>query len=296
MRTILKAAVGRAYAATGGLRRLHGGKLVVLTFHRVRPGGDDPRTRAMRTLDAPVDDFRRLLVWMRERYEPLALRDWLERPTPPARPSFAVTFDDGWADNGEHAFPVLRELGIPATIFLATGAVEERLPFWWQLPGLSDAEIELLKHRSPRWLEARLAEHPEFRKIHAADFLTWDQIREMGRSGLVHFGAHGHRHVLLDLLDRAEAAEDVRRCWTLLNQHVPEALVPALAWPNGNARADLAAELEALGLRAAFGTGRGRVGAAGAAAAARWNLPRNNVDRQLVGRPELWPWLLMRAR
>ncbi len=84
----------------------------------------------MRILDAAVPDFRRILVWMRERYAPVALGDWIGQGTPPSRPSFAVTFDDGWADNYEHAFPVLRELNIPATIFLATGAVEDRTPFW----------------------------------------------------------------------------------------------------------------------------------------------------------------------
>ena len=293
MRTLLKTSVARAYAAAGGLRRLHGGRLVVLTFHRVRPGGDDPARRAMRSLDVPVADFRALLGWMRARYEPIALRDWLGREVPLPRAAFAVTFDDGWADNHEHAFPVLRELGIPATIFLATGAVEERIPFWWQMPGLSDVEIEQLKRRPHRWIEARLAEHPEFRQAHAADFLTWDQVREMGRSGLVHFGPHGHRHALLDLLPREEAAEDVRRCWELMKLRVPDALAPALAWPNGNARGDLAAEFAALGLRAAFGTGRG---AAAGPDDGRWNLPRNNVDRNVACHPGLWPWMLMRAR
>ena len=293
MRTLLKATLARAYAAFGGLERRHRGRLVVLTFHRVRPGGDDARTRAMRTLDAPVPDFRRLLAWMRERYEPIALRDWIGRAEAPSRAAFAVTFDDGWADNFEHAFPVLRELGIPATIFLATGAVEDRVPFWWQMPGLSDAEIEQLKRRPHRWIESQMAARPEFRQAHAADFLTWDQVREMGRSGLVHFGAHGHRHALLDLLPRDEAVEDVRHCWELMNRHVPEALAPLLAWPNGNARADLAADLEAMGLRAAFGTARGASAAAGTA---RWNLPRNNVDRNVACQPGLWPWMLMRAR
>ena len=69
--------------------------------------------------------------------------------------------------------------------------------------------------------------------------------------------------------------------------------VLALAWPNGNAREDLGDELAAMGLRAAFGTGRG---AAGAPAEARWNLPRNNVDRGAAGNAGLLPWLLMRAR
>ena len=291
MRTFLKATVARAAAAAGGLRRLHTGKVVILTFHRVRPDGEDAAARPMRNLEASASDFRRILSWMRERYEPIALGDWIESARPPARASFAVTFDDGWADNYEHAFSVLRELGVPATIFLATGAIEDRVPFWWQAAGLSDAEIERLKTEPPARLEALSAAAPP--PAGSGDFLTWDQIREMGRSGLVAFGPHGHRHALLTSLSRAEALGDIRRCRELLKARAPGALAPVLAWPNGNARDDLAADLEALGLRAAVGTRRG---AAAIAAAARWNLPRNNVDRNTARHPGLLPWLLLRAR
>lgn len=290
MRTLLKASFARVAAATGVVRRRHVGRLVVLTFHRVRPDGEAVAARPMRAIETPVSDFRRLLAWLRDRYEPLALADWLAREAPPARASFAVTFDDGWADNAEHAFPVLRELGIPATIFLATGAVEDRTPFWWQRPGLADAEIERLKRLPPDERAARLAAFPAGDA--AADFLTWDQVRELGRGGLVRFGAHGHGHELLDQVPRAEALADVRRCWELLHRHAPDILVPALAWPNGNARADLDGDLAALGLRAAFGTARG---AAAVPGAARWNLPRNDVDRRVAGQPGLWNWLLWRA-
>ncbi|HPC58499.1 MAG TPA: polysaccharide deacetylase family protein, partial [Kiritimatiellia bacterium] len=114
MRTWLKTAAARAYAATGGLRRRHKGRLVILTFHRIRPDGEPAAGRPMRSLEVSVSDFRRMLTWMRNRYRPLALADWLEGGAPPECASFAVTFDDGWADNFDVAFPVLRELGIPA--------------------------------------------------------------------------------------------------------------------------------------------------------------------------------------
>jgi len=294
MRTRLKACLACAYEATGGLRRLHAGRVVILTFHRVRPGDGEDTVRPMRNLEVPVGDFRRILTSLRERYEPLALSDWIGRTTPPDRASFIVTFDDGWADNLEYAFPVLRELGIPATIFLATGAVHDRVPFWWQLPDLADDEIERLKHEPPHLLEARLAADPAATwQERNGDFLTWAQIAELGRSGLVTFGPHGHRHALLTALSRAEALEDIRHCWALLKEHVPAALVPVLAWPNGNARQDLDVALEELGLRAALGTRRG---AATTVAKDRWDLPRNNVDYLVARAPELLPWLLLRAR
>jgi peptidoglycan/xylan/chitin deacetylase (PgdA/CDA1 family) len=42
-----------------------------------------------------------------------------------------VTFDDGYRDNLTVAAPILRELEIPATVFVATGAVDGTAPFYW---------------------------------------------------------------------------------------------------------------------------------------------------------------------
>lgn len=289
MWTRLKAAVAAAYSVAGGLRRLHAGRLVVLIFHRVRPDEEPSAQRPMRNLEVRRSDFRRMLEWLRGRYEPVALADVLRQPrSPSAPPAFAVTFDDGWADNYEWAYPVLKELAIPATIFLATAAVEEGRPFWWQQLDLPDAEIERLKNRPPAELEAM---NPAG-AVRREDFLTWGQIQEMGRSGLVRFGPHGHRHARLTCLAREEALADIRQSVELLRKHAAAAWLPALAWPNGDARGDLAANLEALGLLAAFGTRRGAIGSPWRT---RWDLPRNNVDRQLAGEPSLWPWLLLRA-
>jgi len=44
--------------------------------------------------------------------------------------SVCITFDDGWCDNYENAFPILKEHSIPAAIFLPTAFIETDKWFW----------------------------------------------------------------------------------------------------------------------------------------------------------------------
>ena len=296
LRDAAKRAAGRAATGAGWTARRWEGGLLTLTFHRVRPDGENGREgRPMRNLEVDEGDFRRLLAWMRERAVPVDAAEWLERGGGRGR-CFAVTFDDGWADNYEWAWPVLKELGIPATVFLATGAVDGRRPFWWMAGGAGDGEIEALKREDPAALERRTdALGTEERERLGQEFLTWEQVREMGEGGLVHFGLHGHRHVLLDRVTKAVAVDDVVRCKRLVAEKAGRGGGALLAWPNGNAREDMGETLEGLGLLAGFGTRRGVAMAGAAKGAARWRLPRVNVDRRLAQEKDLWEWMLARA-
>lgn len=296
VRDAAKRAAGRAAAGLGWAARRWEGGLLALTFHRVRPDGETGREgRPMRNLEVDAGDFRRLLEWMCRRAAPVDAWEWLSRGEGRGR-CFAVTFDDGWADNYECAWPVLKELGIPATVFLATGAVDGRRPFWWMGGGLADGDIEAMKAEDAAALEKRVAELPAAeRERLAREFLTWEQVREMGSGGLVRFGLHGHRHALLDRVTKASAVDDVVRCRRLVMEQGGQGAVSLLAWPNGNVREDLGETLGYLGLLAGFGTRRGVAMAGAAQGPARWDLPRVNVDRRLAQNEGLWEWMLAQA-
>ena len=290
MRRWVKAAAGTALA---GWSRRRGDGLLVLTFHRVRPDEGDAG-RPMRNLETRPEDFRGLLEWLGRRGEAMRLEDWIAGGR--GKDAFAVTFDDGWKDNLTWAAPVLRELGIPATVFLATGAVDGRRPFWWQGAGMSDGEIERAKVGDGRAL-AEAESRVVAGGAGSEEFLTWEEVRELGRTADVRFGLHGHRHALMDRMTAEAAAADARECARLVEREVPaEMRSGVFCWPNGNPRADLGAGLEGLGMRAGVSTRWGIARRSMLEGEGRWALPRNNVDGALARDRGLWGWLLLKAK
>jgi len=94
------------------------GRLAILIFHRVHPRRD-----ALFPGEMHAELFRERLQWLQSTFTVMPLAEAVAaraRGTLPAR-ALCVTFDDGYADNAQVALPILRELGLHATFFVATG-------------------------------------------------------------------------------------------------------------------------------------------------------------------------------
>ena len=122
------------YSGSGFFHELvRRGGLVVLTFHRVLPADDLKRIPWERNV-VEKETFRRLMVFI-SKYPLIDLQEgigrlvsnWKER----RQLWFAITFDDGFWDFHEHAFPILSALKIPTTLFLTSGPVYRGGGFWW---------------------------------------------------------------------------------------------------------------------------------------------------------------------
>jgi peptidoglycan/xylan/chitin deacetylase (PgdA/CDA1 family) len=132
------------------------------------------------------------------------------------RPVVSVTFDDGYADNYEYAFPVLQRYGVRAMFFLTAGfvekgaAVRQRLQSAWR--------------SSPDQIRP----------------LEWWQIRQMRRGGM-EFGAHSYDHFNLAELPKGAAEDDMRRAKDVLEERLGEP-VTSMAYPFGKPRRHFTAE------------------------------------------------------
>lgn len=104
-------------ASPGGRR----GKVSILIYHRVLPAPDP-----LRTGDPDADTFRWQMQLLADHFNVLPLREAARRLREGSLPPRAacVTFDDGYADNCTIALPILREVGLPATFFIATAYLD----------------------------------------------------------------------------------------------------------------------------------------------------------------------------
>jgi len=103
-------------------------KPLILGYHRIADEAVDPWCLAV----SPAHFEEQLRVLRRTR-RPFPLTEFVDRLKAGELPSNAVTltFDDGYVDNLVAAKPRLSAAEVPATVFLATGYLDRREPFWW---------------------------------------------------------------------------------------------------------------------------------------------------------------------
>jgi len=105
---------------------------IVLTYHRVIEKWDRTLDYSQSGMVVTPDTLDRQLQFLKQYFDIVPLSYFLN-PTPNTQhqqPVCSITFDDGWRDNYEIAFPILRKYGVPATIFLATDFIGTDRAFW----------------------------------------------------------------------------------------------------------------------------------------------------------------------
>lgn len=261
--------------------------LAVLIYHRVLPRPDPLRPRAVHG-----DAFRLQMSALCRCFNVLPLGEAVERLRAgrlPAR-SAAVTFDDGYADNHDVALPILRDLGLPATFFIATGSIGAYM--WNDAVGAAvhGAANETIDAHCVGLGRLRVSTNAErlavIRQI-LAELKGWsrdardeavatllaecgveppsglmmgpDQIRAMRAAGM-EIGAHTVQHPILAHTSRDEAEREIVGSRETL-EHLLGDKVDLFAYPNGRPGLDYTAEhvnlVRRLGFRAAVATARG---------------------------------------
>jgi peptidoglycan/xylan/chitin deacetylase (PgdA/CDA1 family) len=144
----------------------------ILAYHRVAAQPDPLAVRP--------DAFRRQMeAILSQDARVVGLNTALELLVHPVTDAFiCVTFDDGYLDTLEIAAPIMRDLRIPATVFLPTAMIDGRAGYDWY-------------RRSP------------------PPALTWDDVAALIDDGLIDVGSHSRSHARLPALDDDAARDEL---------------------------------------------------------------------------------------
>lgn len=274
----MRGRLGRLCYRTGLLRTVQRARrwwrrdVRVLAYHRVLAVDDADRFDFdLDLVSASVDGFRRQMQWLRRRFRPMRLSDAvsaLEANEALPADAVVVTFDDGYDDNYRNAFPILRELGVPATFFVSTGHIDSGLPYAYDwlvhmilctpAPVLSLPELGIVQalpaaRAARRQLASRVldqlkaldgqAQSALIRRLEAewdmprtgrhpdCQPMTWSQLRAMQAAGF-EIGSHGVHHRMLAKLPLAEMERELRDSKAALERRLgaPASLI---AYPVG---------------------------------------------------------------
>lgn len=112
-------------------RRRFGWLPTVLTYHGVHDGSLERDHTLFSTKHVSSDEFHRQLRWLKQNYDVVSLADVEDAiRTDRARPKLAaITIDDGYENNLTVARPILRDLSLPATVFVTVNVIEEQRPY-----------------------------------------------------------------------------------------------------------------------------------------------------------------------
>ena len=259
-----------AFGASAISRTLNADQLLIVMYHGILP----ERRAWDHWCQIPADEFRWQIEHLKRHYEVLPLSEIVDRrstgrPLPPK--CAAITFDDGLRNNFEVAFPILRELNVPATMYLATGYVGTDALLWQdrlfaELESFESMELELTSHNlgSHCWdhvatrqqvfdtLLARLKQMPaeqkdciladicrqtsnaELQNPTRYDFqlMSWDNASEMLDSGLIEIGPHTVNHELLSRLSDKQVHSEITDSHNAVLENLGTSS-PSFAFPNG---------------------------------------------------------------
>ncbi len=116
----------RELLSTVQRRAVGGRRVLILSYHRVVTDFAEEAKRSLYTLNIEQQTFRRHLEVLQESHDVVSLDEALsvlDETQKAARDVAVVTFDDGYRDVYQHAFPVLRDLRIPAVVYVPSGFI-----------------------------------------------------------------------------------------------------------------------------------------------------------------------------
>jgi peptidoglycan/xylan/chitin deacetylase (PgdA/CDA1 family) len=263
--------------------------LYVFNYHRIGNPADSPFDPNVFSCDQ--EHFAKQVAAIQSRFKVINSQELiylLAQGKAPTEPLAMITFDDGYRDNYELAFPVLKAAKTSGVFFLPTSYIGSKFIPWWDEAAwlIKNSKNEVLQ--VPTWSEVvvidrqnlwrtvrstlnnikRDANTPlaeKLAQIRAACgcemppdagaklFMSWDEAREMSQGGM-DIGSHAHSHEILSHLSVEQQRGELTRSKAILETQLNKT-IDILAYPVGGRKsytADTCKLAEECGYKVAF--------------------------------------------
>src|ERR1051326_6905225 len=225
---------------------------IVLTFHRVLTDSELQQTASLGGMIVRRQTFADFLKYASQHCEFADLQHGPEWKSD-GKLKLAVTFDDGWADNAESAYPIASQYQVPLVIFIVPEKTGTALPFWPErtaaafdrIPESNRARRTDFIQRSIEELKVLRVEERESRinqmlgsgggleLSNTVDkTMTWEQIAELHAGGVT-FGSHTSTHEILTTIPAAQAKQEIACSREAIQQKLG-ASCHLFSYPNGD--------------------------------------------------------------
>jgi peptidoglycan/xylan/chitin deacetylase (PgdA/CDA1 family) len=275
-------------------KRRSGGRLSIVTFHRVLPEAER-RVYPYPGLVVTPQELGEFLTYFTEHFDCGSLATQHARYLSeeiPARPLLALTFDDAQHDNYQYARPVLAQHHVKASFFVPVAAVQRRELLWHdrlgfavfallkQEPGGRDRLLQILataglSGNGPRNLVENAVEESKGLALKArlhlvealaeasgvaqtpefARLMTFEELAELADEGH-EIGSHSMTHCMMPECDDRALTFELAESRRILQEQIRRP-VESFCYPNGNSDARTARAVAEAGYRLAVTTAWG---------------------------------------
>ena len=220
-------------------------KLLVLVYHRILP---QVSFNPLNTI-VSVKTFIQQLDILANKYPIIPLKDAIAQCRSGGETASAqvvLTFDDGYRDSYEVAFPILQKKGLPAAFFVVSNYIDSDRPVWdWEIVALLNAHREMTEvevegavlrqkknerrisfaervleriksadmettRRVVEILKQQSRDYPRLHSLEDGGCMTWEQVRTMWQNGM-EIGSHSLSHRSLARIPLEEAITEITK-------------------------------------------------------------------------------------
>lgn len=236
---------------------MHKNVLRVLTYHRIANLNDTPHLHPG-LISATPERFAQQMKFLKNHYPVVNMQQVVEavktnQPLP--KRAVLITFDDGYRDFAMNAWPIMKRLGLPVTLFVPTAYPDQpQRKFWWdrlyfafkQNPSVAaslngeavgddlrqtQSRVKSLPHDQAMALVNGLYDSVSTKATTEPTVLNWDELRRLANEGVT-LGAHTQTHPILTRVPPQVAREEIAGSQAVLQREIGEA-PPVFSYPDG---------------------------------------------------------------